>query len=328
MVETQGEVVLGGGGVRLGQSQFDQDRSGMGRGEDLVLGRHQAAGGQRQHQDDGADDPIPLPAAPVARRHDRPTARRPARRLASALLLVGQLGIEDLARAGPGPDRSDRHHRHRHLGLVGQNGRAEPVHGQRLLVSGRVERKGLRGRQRTGQRAQSGGQAGGVQAVLDLGCRRPRQHLVQRPERRIGGQRNADPRHQGAHRRVRHEGHGAGDRLVEHQGQRVHVGPSVHLLALGRLGGGIAGRADHRPRRFGPGRFGQGPGHAEVGHAHPALLVEEEVRRLDVAVHQARGSGHRPDPAPPRPPTGRPASGSAVRRGRGGRGTSPRRDTR
>ena len=80
---------------------------------------------------------------------------------------------------------------------------------------------------------------------------------------------------------------------------------------------------DHRPRRLGPGRFGQGPGHAEVGHAHPALLVEEEVGRLDVAVHQAPGSGHRPDPAPPRPPTARPASGSAGRPGRGGRGSEP-----
>jgi hypothetical protein len=30
-----------------------------------------------------------------------------------------------------------------------------------------------------------------------------------------------------------------------------------------------------------------GTGHAEVGHPDPALLVEEQVRRLDVAVHQA-----------------------------------------
>ena len=43
------------------------------------------------------------------------------------------------------------------------------------------------------------------------------------------------------------------------------------------------------PGGLGVGRFGQGAGHAEVGHPDPALLVEEQVGRLDVAVHQPPG---------------------------------------
>ena len=39
------------------------------------------------------------------------------------------------------------------------------------------------------------------------------------------------------------------------------------------------------------GRLGQGPGQAEVGDAEPALVVEQEVGRLDVAVHECRGGG-------------------------------------
>ncbi len=153
-----------------------------------------------------------------------------------------------------------------------------------------------------GQRAQAGGQAGGVEARRDVGRGGAGQHVVERPERGVVRQRLPDPGRQRAHGGVGDEGHRAGHRLVEHERQRVDVGPAVDRLALGRLGRDVARRAHHGARRLGPGRLGQGPGHAEVGHPHPALLVEEEVGRLDVAVHQAPRRGRRPGPGPPRSP--------------------------
>ena len=153
----------------------------MRRGEDLVLGRHQAAGGQRQHQDDGADDPVPLAAAPAGARRRPPHRRRPARR---PCVGASSRRPGSASKTSPGPalvpDRSVGTIGTAHLGLVGQNGGRNPFMG-----SGSSCRGGWRGRgwgvgRRTGQRAQAGGQPGGVQAVLDLGGRRPGQHLVQR----------------------------------------------------------------------------------------------------------------------------------------------------
>ena len=283
----------------------------MGRGEDLVLGRHQAAGGQGQHQDDGADDPVPLPAAPGA------TPRPPHRPSPPVADLRRRFfsSISSASKTSPGPalvpTGANRHHRHRHLGLVGQNGR-RTVLWQWLLLSGRVERKGwgsaahwpTRPVVRPGRAASRRSSTSGAAARDSTSSSGPSAEL--------GGNGTPTRADQRAHRRVRHEGHGAGDRLVEHQGQRVHVGPPSTFFPRPIRGRHSRPCADHRPGGLGAGRFGQGPGHAEVGHVHPALLVEEEVRRLDVAVHQAPGSGHRPDPAPPRRPTGPPASGGTV----------------
>jgi hypothetical protein len=97
----------------------------------------------------------------------------------------------------------------------------------------------------------------------------------------------ADAGGQGADGRVGDEGDGPRERLVEHQGQRVHVGLAVHRLAFGRLGRHVAGGAHHGAGRLGVSRLGQSAGHAEVGHTDQALLVEKQVGRLDVAVHQA-----------------------------------------
>ena len=77
-----------------------------------------------------------------------------------------------------------------------------------------------------------------------------------------------------------------GDRLDEHEAERVDVGLAVHRLALGLLGRGVAGRAEHCALRLGPGRLGEGAGQAEVGDAEAAVVAEEQVGRLDVAVHE------------------------------------------
>ena len=122
--------------------------------------------------------------------------------------------------------------------------------------------------------------------AVDVRRGRPRQHVVERPQQRVVRQGLADPGRQRPHRRVGDEGHRPRHRLVQDEGQGVDVGLPVDGLALRRLGRDVARRPHHRPRRLGPRRLRQRPGHAEVGNPDPPLLVEQEVRRLDVAVHQ------------------------------------------
>ena len=79
----------------------------------------------------------------------------------------------------------------------------------------------------------------------------------------------------------------ARDGLDHHERERVHVGLSVDRLALGLLRRGVARGAEHDAGRLGPRRLGDRAGEPEVGDAQPALLVEEEVRGLDVAMDEA-----------------------------------------
>ena len=87
------------------------------------------------------------------------------------------------------------------------------------------------------------------------------------------------------------ERHLTGDRLDEHQRQRVHVAAAVERLAPRLLGRGVAGGAEHRAGRLGPPRLGDGPGQPEVGDAQPAVGAEQQVRRLDVAVDEPLAVG-------------------------------------
>ena len=72
----------------------------------------------------------------------------------------------------------------------------------------------------------------------------------------------------------------------EHDRERVEVGAAVERRAGGLLGRRVARGADDRAGRLGPARLGERAGETEVGDAHDAVLVEEQVRGLDVAVHE------------------------------------------
>ena len=64
----------------------------------------------------------------------------------------------------------------------------------------------------------------------------------------------------------------------------IEVGAGVELHAHRLLGRRVAGGAEDGAGRLGPARLGERARETEVGDAHDAVLVEEEVRGLDVAV--------------------------------------------
>ncbi len=160
-----------------------------------------------------------------------------------------------------------------------------------LLAFGGDQRERCRGGKDGGQLGELHPELRGVVALGGIGGGGPHQHLAQRPQRLVLGQQGADAGHEGGHGGVADEGGLAGDALVEHEGQAVDVGLAVEHPALHLLGSGVAGRAQHGPVRLGPGRLGQGPGQAEVGDPQPALGVEEQVGRLDVAVDEPAAVG-------------------------------------
>ncbi len=81
--------------------------------------------------------------------------------------------------------------------------------------------------------------------------------------------------------------HRARHRLHQHDREGVEVGAAVERCARGLFRRGIAGRPHHRAGWFGPTRLGEGARETEVGHPHDPVLVEEQVRGLDVAVDDA-----------------------------------------
>ena len=112
-------------------------------------------------------------------------------------------------------------------------------------------------------------------------------------------------------RRLGVERHAAGQQLVEDDADRVQVRAGVDRLALRLLGREVLRRA-HDRARLGHVR-GAGAGDAEVGDLDAALVVDEHVLRLEVAVHdtalvrEARGAQDLQDDVdrPPRAAPGR-----------------------
>ncbi len=81
------------------------------------------------------------------------------------------------------------------------------------------------------------------------------------------------------------EGTAPGQELVEHAAHGEEVAAPIHLRALHLLRRHVVGRA-HDVAGAGHGGGGQA-GHPEVHDLHRAVLVDEDVRGLDVAVHDA-----------------------------------------
>ena len=133
-----------------------------------------------------------------------------------------------------------------------------------------------------------------LRRVGPIAGRGPSRVLHDRLERthRVGrDQRGLQPGHECGDRGVGGERHVARDSLDEHHAKRVHVGATVDRRALNLLRRDVAHGAEHRPRRLGPGGFRQRPRDAEVGDAQPAVVVEQQVGGLHVAMHQATTVG-------------------------------------
>ncbi len=118
-----------------------------------------------------------------------------------------------------------------------------------------------------------------------------REYVAERSEVVGHSQRDGATRDDGRDRRVADVGDMTGDRLHEDDGQGVAVGPPVDRRAAGLLGCGVARGADDAAVGLGPARFGERAGETEVGDPHDPVLVEEEVRRLHVAVDHPAGVG-------------------------------------
>ncbi len=105
------------------------------------------------------------------------------------------------------------------------------------------------------------------------------------PQRRGRLRRGGEVLHRDLDRRLAVERRLAGQQLVEDDAERVEVGARVDLASLGLLGREVLRRADDRARLGHLARAGARD--PEVRHLHAALAVDEDVVRLDVAVHDA-----------------------------------------
>ena len=83
-----------------------------------------------------------------------------------------------------------------------------------------------------------------------------------------------------------------GEAFVEHAAERVLVGAAVDVAAFDLLGRGIGRRADARASSSGrPSGSARRLRQPEVGQVDVLVLVEQHVRRLDVAVDEPAGVG-------------------------------------
>ena len=88
----------------------------------------------------------------------------------------------------------------------------------------------------------------------------------------------------------------AGEQLEGDAAERVEVAPRPGQPAHGLLGGDVVGRADRRARGGEPrgaARAIERLGDAEVGDLDPAVGGDEQVLRLEVAVHDPEALGMR-----------------------------------
>ena len=130
--------------------------------------------------------------------------------------------------------------------------------------------------------------AAGRVAPVGLLGERLRQHLLEpRQDGRRLLQLGVERRRVGAapERRLAREA------LVEHAAERVHIGAAVDLLAADLLGGDVIGGAERLGRAERERRVVEVAAETEVGQVDVPALVEQHVRRLDVAVDEAARVG-------------------------------------
>jgi hypothetical protein len=146
------------------------------------------------------------------------------------------------------------------------------------------------------RRFQSSGHSGyglgnrlGARSFGGVDRARPFQHRAEQPELRRYVQGAAGPGDQSTESRVQGERDLPADGFHQHQSQGIDIGPVVEGHALQLLGSRIARCADQGADGLGPARSRQGPGDAEIGDARVALVIEQQVPGLDVAVDQAPG---------------------------------------
>ena len=107
--------------------------------------------------------------------------------------------------------------------------------------------------------------------------------------RRRRRRRQQVPGHHGGRLATR-MGQAAGEALEQHAGQGVLIGSPVHRATRQPLRSQVVPRAQHRARTGQRRRIrGGGKRDAEVGQIGVVVRVDQDVRRLHVAVHQARG---------------------------------------
>ena len=121
-------------------------------------------------------------------------------------------------------------------------------------------------------------QADRLQVARDRRIEPPRRHRLV-----------ADDLEHRVHRRGRLERRPAGDQGIERRPQRIHVGRRADLapLAAGLLRRHVAGRPHDLARAGQPAVALHLLGQAEVGDPRVAVLVEQDVGRLQVAVNHA-----------------------------------------
>ncbi len=126
-----------------------------------------------------------------------------------------------------------------------------------------------------------------------LGCRLARllDDQGERAEQARHREGLSGPGHESAQSGIPGERHIACDGLHRHQGQRVDIGSPIERGPHQLFGRRVPGRAQHGPEGLCPTRFRQRSGDAEIGHADVTVFVKEQVRRLDVTMHQTSSVG-------------------------------------
>ncbi len=137
---------------------------------------------------------------------------------------------------------------------------------------------------------QPSGELGRAEAIVGLRRGRRSKHLFERKERVVCGKLRTDARHERADGRVGAERDDPRERLVENEGECVHVSPSVHPSPLSLFRRRVTRGSERRTHRLCPCSLGERPCQAEVRDAEASpIIVEQKVRRLHVAVDETSG---------------------------------------